>query len=159
MKYLSNHNEPLSRTLNDLILKAFADTFLQPLASVSVQFVNYEPYDNFEQMNNDMVFFGRLKISTLHCENTIFGNPVINQMFRAVHDVLHQVYKLDFSHESELMVNYYQNQIFKKLGASQFDLDLLNIETAGQIVYHKKHNDFPKDQRLFAFTELKAMGY
>lgn len=152
-------NTPFSQTLNDLILKSFSDTFLSAQSNIKVIFVDYEPYSCFLDMQVDIGNFKRLKVSSLHCDNTIFGFPMINQMFRAVHDYLHFMYNLDFSHENELMVNYYQNSIFKKLGASVWDLDLLNIETAGQIVYHKKFGDFPKNQRTFTIQQLSEMGY
>lgn len=127
--------------------------------AIKVKFVDYEPYGSFEAMKADITDNNRLLISRLHSDNTIFGSELTNTAFRAVHDYLHFTLNLDFSHESELIVNYYQDNIFRNLGATRFDLDLLNIETAGQVVYHKATGDFPKDQRQFAISELQKIGY
>lgn len=152
---------PFSDSLNNLILKAYNSLFIKrgEYSKLTIHFVPTEPYKDFEAMKQDIERNERLYISTLHCDNTIFGNPLINQMFRAVHDILHYQYSLDFSYESECLVNYYQNIAFKAYGARQYDLDLLNIETVGQIVYHKTVGCFPENQRTFTYLELKKLGY
>ena len=125
------------------------------LLPFKVVFVDSEPYESFEQMFTDFEAMGVLYISTLHCENTIFGDPLVNQKFRAIHDFQHILHELDFSFESELIVNYHQNRIALQSGLlNKFDRELLNIETAGQIMYFRQYGIFPDDQRQFAINEL-----
>lgn len=149
---------PFSQSLNDLIFKAYDNLITTGLLE-QVEFIDVEnPYSTYEEMTRD-IRVGKLFISSQHCDNTIFGKASVNVMFRAVHDWLHYSNNCDFSYENELIVNYHQNIYFKSLGASQFDLDLLNIETAGQIVYHKNTGIFPTNQRAFAISELRKFGY
>jgi hypothetical protein len=140
---------PFSITLNRFIEYQFNKL------PFKVQFVDFEPYKDFNDMVTQFETSHILKVSTLHCENTIFGNPLINQKFRAFHDFIHICENLDFNYESELLVNYSQNLIGLKYGLNRWDLQLLNIETAGQILYFRENNFFPENQRSFAIQELK----
>lgn len=103
---------------------------------------------------------GKLVIWTGESENTIFGDPWINYQFRAIHDIFHCVYQKGFSAGDELQVNYLQQQAFCFDGLGEFDRELLNIETAGQVLYFDACGEFPKDQRKFAIGELvKTYNY
>jgi len=139
---------PFSITLNRFIEDQFNKLPFE------TQFVDFEPYKDFNDMVKQFESTHILKISTLHCEKTIFGDPLINQKFRAFHDFIHITENLDFEFESELLVNYAQTKIGLKYGLNRWDLQLLNIETAGQIAYFRINGFFPEDQRAFAVTEL-----
>ena len=153
---------PFSHELNGYIEKKFN----QLSSGLNVQFVENDPY--FEQgaslESASQAMFtdfnsGTLKIWTGASENTIFGLPEINHKFRFIHDYYHCWNNLGFTPGDELLVNYIQQQIFRKDGLSQFDCDLLNIETAGQVLYFVQNNDFPTDQRKFSIDELRKLGY
>lgn len=152
---------PFSLNLNGYINLKF-DELSQ---GITVQFVENDPYftTNDLELNAQNMFSdfnqGLLKIWTGASENTIFGNPEINHKFRFIHDFYHCQNRLGFTAGDELLVNYIQQREFKKDGLSSFDRQLLNIETAGQILYYTLHNDFPADQREFTIGELIKMGY
>ena len=144
--------------LNKIIGEMFDITFFNTSGTPTVQLVTGQPYADFAEMKKD-ILAGRLLISTDFCDNNIFGSEVVNQQFRAIHDYLHFMFDLDFTYENELLVNYNQAIVFKRAGATPYDLDLLNIETAGQIYYHKTTGNFPENQRVFTINELSKMGY
>lgn len=139
---------PFSDSLNTFVCNEFDKL------PFKVEFVDCEPYTGFDDMVKQFEESKVLKVSKLHSELTIFGDPEVNWKFRAFHDFLHIVHGLDFTFESELLVNYEQTKIAFEAGLSKFDIQLLNIETAGQIVYFKKYGEFPKDQRKFCIDEL-----
>lgn len=143
-------NVPFSQSLNNWIDRQFKKL------PFSVVFCDFEPYTSFPDMVEQFNLSGQkvLKISTLHSEKTIFGNPETNWKFRAIHDYFHIDRNLDFSLQDELMVNYLQMQYASK-ELNGFDLQLLNIETAGQIVYYSTFGEFPADQRAFTIAELE----
>lgn len=154
-------NYPFSESLNRYIEQKFAELS----ANIKVEFTEDEPYFvtddldlNAQKMFEDFTQ-NRLKIWTGASENTIFGLPEINHKFRFIHDYYHCQNRLGFSAGDELLVNYIQQQVFRKDGLNQFDCDLLNIETAGQILYYTLNQDFPVDQRSFTITELAKLGY
>lgn len=150
-----------------LSLNAYIEAKYKSLSKdLNVEFVENDPYfdqgdsleSSAEKMFEDFAN-GRLKIWTGASENTIFGSPEINHKFRFIHDFYHCQNKLGFTHGDELLVNYIQQREFRKDGPSGFDRQLLNIETAGQILYYIQNGDFPTDQRKFTINELQLMGY
>lgn len=142
---------PFSVTLNRYIEIKFEEL---KNTGLKIEFVDREPYANFEEMKADYLNKNRLLISKLHAENNIFGSVEMNCKFRVIHDFGHLENNLDFSAEKELILNYIQLQEAQKFGLCPFDLALLNIETAGQIKYFLETGDFPSDQRKFAVSEL-----
>lgn len=146
--------EPFSQSLNKWVESEFekiAKDFI-------IGFVSYDPYEDAEQMFNDMDN-GVMMVSNLYCNNTIFGSPEINCKFRVVHDFLHYKHKLSFSVSDECKVNHYQTTEAYKAKLSKFDIALLNIETVGQVIYYDTNNDFPTNQRDFTIQQLKDFGY
>lgn len=82
-------------------------------------------------------------------EKTIYGDPVVNYIFRAWHDRLHLRYNLDFSLESEIIIAVVQ--------ASHFDgicADLVYHEVASQAIEYNKTGIFPADQTQFTWNQL-----
>jgi hypothetical protein len=146
---------PFSNSLN-LFIKIKASEVLNYLETknVKVEFIVGQPYESYEDLKNDFFKNKSFKISTLFSENTIFGEPQINHLNRLYHDFLHLYHNLDFSFESEMILNYYTIQEGKRFGLNDFDLELLNIDNSGQIVYFFENKDFPQDQRKFVLGEL-----
>lgn len=141
---------PFSDTLNRYIEIEF-----QKLAkTIQIQFVDYEPYQSYiemvERFNREKI----LLISSLHCENNIFGSVAMNCKFRALHDYDHIKQGLNFTPEQELILNYNRLQE-ASAHLNKFDLTLLNIETAGQIKHYLETGSFPENQRLFTISELE----
>ncbi len=165
---------PFSDILNEYIEKKFAA--LVAAVPYEIKFVSEEPYFieaevnsefpnfavemAFKRMQFDVEVFNQLKIWTGASDVTIFGVPEINWKFRAIHDAFHIKHSLGFSYQDELLVNYLQLQEFSFDGLPEFERQLLNIETAGQIWYFHQNGKFPEDQRKFAIGELyKTLNY
>jgi len=152
---------PFSTILNEYIEKKFES--IRSDLGIDILFVGEDPYFTspcmdqklaFQAMKTDVLDRQRLEVWTGASEVTIFGEPSINWKFRAIHDILHVFNDLDFSASSELQVNYIQQAIFSFDGLPDFERQLLNIETAGQVVYFEKFGKFPEDQRKFTVGEL-----
>jgi hypothetical protein len=151
---------PFSRVLNEYIEQKFEA--LKKECGYKIFFVTDEPYfisnrtqkQAFDAMVYDINYRNKLYVWTGASECTVFGEPVINWKFRAIHDSIHIKNNLDFSAQSELIVNYLQQQIFCFDGLPEFERQILNIETAGQVLYYCKNESFPENQRKFAISEL-----
>lgn len=151
---------PFSVILNEYIERKFEA--LKKAVDYEIIFVNEEPYFTegvtqtkaFVKMRFDACVIKRLKIWKGASDCTIFGVPEINWKFRALHDSFHIKFDLGFSAKDELLVNYLQQQEFSFDGLPAFELQLLNIETAGQILFYEQNKAFPSDQRKFAISEL-----
>ena len=156
---------PFSQILNDYIEKKFEA--LVASNKYEIFFVENEPYfinnrtsdQAFEAMKEDSNK-GILLIWCGASEGTIFGEASINWKFRAIHDSYHLELNLGFDSASELMVNYHQLQKASFDGLPEFERELLNIETAGQVLYFVQNGNFPADQRKFCISELyKTYNY
>lgn len=164
---LTNNSEKIARCIRLKAIHPFSENLNKWVEQqftklpFEVVFVEGEPYADFETMQDAFRENpNRLEVSTLHSEKTIFGDPQVNWKFRAIHDFLHLVHGLDFTYEAELLVNYHQTVFALQTGRGllrDFELSLLNIETAGQIAYHRSTGEFPSDQRKFAIGELVKM--
>lgn len=149
-------NEPFSRTLNAHIESMYDHASYELEIEVVAK---DQPYKNLLLMRHDVIQKGHLFVSSTNSESSIFGDSMFNIMFRVVHDLMHVANNLSFSYEDELTLAYVQNRELKGDGWSQLDLDLLYIETAGQVVHHKTYGSFPVNQRWFTIGELTKMGY
>ena len=68
-------------------MKPFVDKMFKRIEGVvDVEFVEEHPYENAEELKQDVKQNGVLKISTLDAEHDIF-DPATNAKFRAVHDL------------------------------------------------------------------------
>ncbi len=79
--------------------------------------------------------------------NTIFGDPEVNNKYRAWHDYIHFTRELDFSFHNEILVG----EIHKKLLHRKwvFEKKLINCESIGQTLYYQFNGEFPRNQRKF----------
>ena len=88
-------------------------------------------------------------------ENTIWGRPDYNIMFRALHDTIHMRYECDFSLEGELKASRIQGEICDILNLPVLKI-IMHIETAGQALYYDEHGKFPPQSfTLDTYTKSK----
>src|SRR5690606_2140551 len=71
----------------DLLLKSIKRWYKIVESKVDVQFVDGQPYDTAEQMRDEVLRTGVLKISRDFNEHPYFS-PLDNLKFRAVHDMI-----------------------------------------------------------------------
>ena len=92
----------------------------------------------------------RITVSTLNCENNIYGSVKANCDFRAWHDRVHIVLGLDFSPENELKVAEYQcdqlRRAFKWTSYLEAWCALIYADVAAPINYFSAHGHFPVGQ-------------
>ena len=110
---------------------------------------------------------GRIAVSSLHCDKTVFSTPEVNHAFRAWHDWHHIRLNAGFDRDGEMAVH----------AAMRFDLTkwalkggafsvwempvpyaLLQCENIGQLDYWERFGVPPDDQRTFACGYLAARG-
>lgn len=74
-----------------------------------IEFVDYEPYEYniIDPVRKDWLA-DTLKVNTTGNNSELWG-PFYNLLFRAIHDYIHVIYKLDFNFEDE--VTAYEEQI------------------------------------------------
>jgi len=95
---------------------------------------------------------GKIHVWTGSSENTIFGDPKINHMFRAWHDCTHIVNDLGYEPLNEILVGKIQAE---QLPYSwRFERDLIDAEVTGQVLYFVANNEFISDQRQFTLDYL-----
>ena len=105
--------------------------------------------DTFEKLKRNI---GQLVIWSGASDNTIYGDPAINQAFRAWHDSLHIKLNADFTQEGETRVALEQARI---IGGSYAEIIL--AEVVGQGLYFNKYGEFPKNQIEFIKSYLKGV--
>lgn len=102
------------------------------------------------------------------CENTVWGSPEANQMFRFVHDITaHCIGGLSFSDTDEIAAgDLFARAVWHK--AKDFGFDdalaglcsaLAYLDTAGQIIYKQVHGRFPDNQLQFAEEVWEGYTY
>jgi hypothetical protein len=117
-----------------------------------------EPYSNFEEMATDYRIHGRILISTLHSENSIYGDPHVNHCARAWHDYCHILENASFDATGERKAA--QLQIRQMLhnplarGNESWFASILDCEVNGQVDYYMKHNCFPANGYEFTRERL-----
>lgn len=116
-------------------------------------------YKSFEEMKKFYEDHGYLKINVDHSDKTIFGDPTVNWLFRAWHDMCHVIENAGFDREGETKaLRLMQKQINDYPSVSvenktKFN-KILEVEVLGQLDYYEQHGDFPEDQYSFALTKL-----
>ena len=72
-------------------MKPFVDKMFKRIEGViDVHFVEEHPYENADELRQDVVKNGVLKISTLDAEHEVF-DPTTNAKFRAIHDFMSHI--------------------------------------------------------------------
>lgn len=86
-------------------------------------------------------------------DNTIYNDPKINHMFRAIHDSIHLKTGLGFSPEQEIEMGRIQAAALEA-NCKSLLADLFYIEIAEQAKYYLKNGIFVKDQVTFTKERL-----
>lgn len=149
---INNPNIPFSPLLNRFISLKFE---LLPFA---VKYEPGQPYDTFGQMKDEVEKRGFMRVSTDFSERTIFGHPLMNWKFRAVHDSYHIKHNMSFSVEDERTLNDLCINEWLKFGLPLFETALLEIEMRDQVNYLEKYGTFPEDQRIYTLQRLNTYG-
>lgn len=153
MKNLSTFNRlkqsvPFSERLNDWIV-SHMETLVRTGQIDGIDYTDDEGYDTLENITKYYNDTHRLMIWQGASDNTIFGDPKVNLLFRAWHDYEHIVNQFPFTTEGESMTAFKQiAQLPQEWG---FEQRLILTEVIGQVLYNHYHNGaFPVDQRRFA---------
>lgn len=110
--------------------------------------VDYDPYATLAEMRADYDKTGRIKVSTLHSDNSIYGDPFVNWCGRAWHDYCHLACNAEFDAEGESLAAAHQIQeMYDYIGwtsplGHRF-ARIINAEVNGQVEYYLKHGNFP----------------
>lgn len=119
-------------------------------------------YKDFADMKADFARTGRIKINVNNSTGTIFGDPVINWLFRAWHDHCHILADADFTLDGEARAAAYM------IGSIQRALPdvpipqlveyarIILCEVNGQGEYFATYGEFPIDQHAFSVHYLKT---
>lgn len=124
-----------------------------------IHFVEIDPVENYKsmseyykEMKKSFDETGHVIIWTGASDNTIFGEPHINHIFRAWHDMTHYYYNQPFNFGGESTVATIQ---CSELPTDWiFERELITAEVLGQNQYYRIHREYVVDQRQFAYDYL-----
>lgn len=150
-RYKAEH--PFSQRLNEWIEEHLLGLRRRELIA-GIDFTEDNSYDNLEAITKYFNETGRLIVWNGASENTIFGYHLNNTLFRAWHDYVHITNQFDFTTEGESMTAWVQAAELPS--EWYFEKQLILCEVIGQVLYHKYHNEFPVNQRLFAINYLET---
>ena len=116
-----------------------------------------EQYPTFEAMRDDYSHTGVIAINVDNCDNTIFGAPDVNYLFRAWHDYCHIQVNGGFDRAGELAaMRLMCEHIDAHPGLSDAlkatCKELVRIEVEGQVDYFLATGQFPENQFDFALS-------
>ena len=156
--------EPLDAGFNVLVA-AMANRLLPDGFDVSD-----DAPDTYEDLKAHYGCTGRILVSSLHCDRTIFGSEgglYYNTSFRAWHDLCHlRSNKYRFTVLGEYQVAQEQvSDVHRVYGTGDYNYKpftclvrrattLINCEINGQVAYVQRHGTFPVDQMAFAVAYL-----
>jgi len=109
---------------------------------------------SFEEFKKATKKHGYMPISGDHCDNTIFGDPYINILFRAWHDAKHLELNEDFEYMSEARVAFAQCAELPE--DWHLERELILIEVIAQAASHQKTGEFVENQRAFTINVLSS---
>lgn len=139
------------KVMRQLINQQFSDLS----KVIHVEFVDYEPYGENPTIKTMLKDFrkGVIKIHTTGNDSKIWGK-FHNLQFRAIHDYIHLIHELDFTHNDEVKV-YPKQFEFSLKYALQFphlNWDLYNRVLRSEIVYQSAYKEafgkFHIDQKI-----------
>ena len=109
--------------------------------------VDYDPYPTLADMRADYDKTGRIKISTLHSDNSIYGDPFVNWCGRAWHDYCHLAMGAEFDAKGEYAASQLQIQQMRDAVKEHTQVEwfarIINAEVNGQVEYYLQHGEFP----------------
>lgn len=123
------------------LMESTKKLFKQLQSKLKVEFVDYNPYESRDQMNDEVKKTGVLKILSLYNDHPLFSKEE-NLMFRAVHDYFtHIISNQNFDLRGELKA---YNTHAKLVPPDA--LPALFTEVAGQACYAIVNGSFPKQK-------------
>ena len=109
--------------------------------------VDYDPYPTLADMRADYDKTGRIKVSTLYSDNSIYGDPFINWCGRAWHDYCHLQTNSPFDALGEKRAAAYQMiEVYNHVSDSKLArwfCRIIDAEVNGQVKYFLQHGAFP----------------
>lgn len=147
------HSTPFSERLNQWLREWYHEH------ENKIHFVEVDPVKNYTTMSE---YFeatkakfektGIIEIWMGSSDNTIFGEPHINHIFRAWHNMTHFKYDQPFNFGGESTVATIQ---CSQLPTDWiFERELLTAEVLGQNQYYRIHREYVTNQRQFAYDYL-----
>ena len=90
-----------------------------------------------------------IPIANYGCDSSIYDSPETNVLFRFYHDVTHLSLNEGFSKSGEYAVIDQHMIDGKAYGLSELALNILEMDTRGQVDYYFKHKEFVSNQLAF----------
>lgn len=131
---------------------------------IRIDFVDYEPYGENPKIADMLKDFnvGVMKIHTTGNDSKVWGK-FTNLQFRAVHDYIHCLFKIDFTHNDEIIAFHKQAEFsFSERYARLFPylnwetyIGILRSEIVYQSAYKEANNAFHIGQKVI----LKSLNF
>ena len=110
-----------------------------------------ESYEALKQHQNSKL----IPIASYGSNTSIYGCEEVNSWFRFWHDVTHLELDEDFSKQGEYAVANKHMKEGIEYGLSSLALQILAIDTKGQVDYYYRHKEFVQNQDAFLDTCLQ----
>lgn len=125
------------------MIREFNNLLLKQASKLNYSVSAIAPNSERDLFNNPLVIWNGAS------DNTIWNDPKVNWAFRALHDALHKVTRLNFTVDCEIELGRIQASQYQGLLA-----DLIYCEVAGQASYYKANGVFVSDQIGFTKERL-----
>lgn len=94
----------------------------------------------------------KIIVNSNNCQNSIYGDPIINLYARSIHEYCHIKYNLSFNFFGESLVANVQANMLPKDWF--FEKKLILIDVIGQLQYFHKHKEYVLNQRKFSIQYI-----
>lgn len=152
----------------EILERHIVKMFNRMQSKVKIEFVEYDPYESAEQMDEEVARTGVLKIMSLYNQATAWSSPQVNLMLRGVHDFAAHLGAnpggdrpvMRFTAKGELKA---YNKHARLMGKSK-GTGALFTEIVGQAAYFTFYGEFP-DQKVILMNDFdwhkigKVKGY
>lgn len=153
------NRQPLDRSFNAAILHIASKLFPLGFDVEGVDTDECAPF-SAETLCQRLDAGGRMVVSSVGCDQTIYECKETNYAFRAWHDWTHWRYGTGFDLEGERATVEHQIADLRKLyGVNGRWEEILRAEVIGQADYFADHGEFPTDQRAFVEGWLYVGGF
>lgn len=98
-----------------------------------------------------------MRVSSLFCEQTIYGSPGTNHAMRFWHDTEHVRLSLKFEADDEMALGVHHLEVLRSagFGAHSIEHRLLHADTIGQTLCIATLGRFPSNQKRFCDTAVR----
>jgi len=145
LKYKDNFEELTTKQINKF-RKEVEEAFGKLPSNLWVEYESGQPYNNLEELTEDIKERQVMHISTDHNESVLLPDK-LNLQFRAVHDYLHYTLQQPFTAVGEINVFKMQRK-FHSTGISQ---QILFSEVVLQACYAEYFGKFPAKQKVVLY--------